>query len=90
MSSRLNGTLVIYFHKKQFVTISFTQPQNHLYLKTIQEMFKKMIGFNMYFCIKRGVFNTRSPSCEKGVLTPLPSHLPFQKDKLCNSSSCRS
>ena len=37
------------------------------------------------------IFSTPlSPSCEEGVLNPLPSPRPFQKGKGCNRSSCRS
>ena len=30
------------------------------------------------------------PSCEEGILNPLPSPLPLQKGEGCNRSSCRS
>lgn len=41
--------------------------------------------------IERIVFSTPLfPSCEEGILNPLPSPLPLQKGEGCNRSSCRS
>ena len=57
----------------------------------MEEVYYRQCAVPLEHCIERIVFSTPLfPSCEEGILNPLPSPRPFQKGKGCNCSSCRS
>ena len=46
--------------------------------------------WHRFFPLKKAFSTPLFPSCEEGILNPLPSPRPFQKDKGCNRSPHRS
>ena len=51
----------------------------------MEEVYYWQCAVPLEYCIERIVFSTPLfPSCEEGILNPLPSPLPFQKGEGCN------
>ena len=100
--SLANRSFIIYYRKNDYpnarVGISVSKKIGKAVVRNkikrqVRMMVQQTIDFEKsYFCsslLYRSVlFSTPlSPSCEEGVLNPLPSPRPFQKGKGCNRSS---